>query len=230
MTNLNEYDSTLSEIRAQIGKLVLATVNPFKAVELSAAAWLKILADLFPKVDDARWAASGAARDFYDAERLEKVGERRDTYLSTYDPDDFQAAMEDYRADISKKYEPEEEKRWVNTVSGMAGGVIREVDNGARLTLAEATIADDAAGFARIDPQPPSCAFCTMLISRGPAYTAEEFQKNTFAYHPFDTCILVPVFDEDDWPGKDQYEEAERLYREAAKKDGDTLKNLRDMV
>lgn len=72
-------------------------------------------------------------------------------------------------------------------------------------------------GWARIDPVPPTCPFCTVLISIGPSRT--DPQKAHF--HAGDTCEVQLVRkDQKDYPGADQVAEAKAKYEKAVKANG----------
>ena len=72
-------------------------------------------------------------------------------------------------------------------------------------------------GWARIDPQPPTCPFCTVLISIGPMRT--DPQKAHF--HAGDTCevVLVPKGVKD-YEGASQVKAAEDKYKQAVRLNG----------
>lgn len=72
-------------------------------------------------------------------------------------------------------------------------------------------------GWARIDPEPPTCPFCTVLISIGPMRT--DPQKAHF--HAGDTCevVLVPKGSKD-YEGADQVKAAEAQYKQAVRLNG----------
>lgn len=73
-------------------------------------------------------------------------------------------------------------------------------------------------GWARIDPVPPTCPFCTVLISIGPKRT----DPTKAHFHKGDTCevILVPKGD-NDYEGADQVKAAEAKYKQAVRLNGD---------
>jgi len=75
-------------------------------------------------------------------------------------------------------------------------------------------------GWARVDPEPPTCPFCMVLISMGPTRT--DPQKAHF--HAGDTCEVQLVRKgEKDYPGADQVAEARAKYEKAVKaNDGKT--------
>lgn len=72
-------------------------------------------------------------------------------------------------------------------------------------------------GWARIDPEPPTCPFCMVLISIGP--TRSDPQKAHF--HAGDTCEVQLVRkDQKNYPGSDQVAAAKSRYEEAVKANG----------
>lgn len=72
-------------------------------------------------------------------------------------------------------------------------------------------------GWARIDPQPPTCPFCTVLISIGPKRT----DPTKAHFHKGDTCevVLVPK-GETDYEGAAQVKAAEEQYKQAVRLNG----------
>jgi hypothetical protein len=72
-------------------------------------------------------------------------------------------------------------------------------------------------GWARIDPEPPTCPFCTVLISIGPMHS--DPQKAHF--HAGDTCevVLVPKGAKD-YEGANQVKAAEEKYKQAVRLNG----------
>lgn len=92
-------------------------------------------------------------------------------------------------------------------------------------------------GWARVATGRETCAWCLMLISRGPVYLAadragldlddesavemiaagEDVSEFMDEWHPGCDCKVVPVFDLDNWPGRDAAKRAEELWAEATK-------------
>jgi hypothetical protein len=72
-------------------------------------------------------------------------------------------------------------------------------------------------GWARIDPEPPTCPFCTVLISIGPMRT----DPRKAHFHAGDTCevVLVPKGAKD-YEGADQVKAAEEKYKQAVRLNG----------
>jgi hypothetical protein len=72
-------------------------------------------------------------------------------------------------------------------------------------------------GWARMDPVPPTCPFCTVLISIGPTRT--DPQKAHF--HAGDTCEVVLVKKgRTDYEGADQVKAAGEKYKQAVRLNG----------
>jgi len=72
-------------------------------------------------------------------------------------------------------------------------------------------------GWARIDPEPPSCPFCTVLISIGP----KRSDPNQAHFHIGDTCeVQLVLKGQEDYPGAEQVAEAQAKYEKAVKANG----------
>lgn len=99
-------------------------------------------------------------------------------------------------------------------------------------------------GWARVEGGGESCGFCAMLISRGPVFSGtggfrnaglnarneldaisiwQQFDRTgddteilamMNQWHPNCDCRVVPVFDEDAWPGKQRYEYLAQLWED----------------
>ena len=70
--------------------------------------------------------------------------------------------------------------------------------------------------IARVDFEPPTCPFCTLLNSRGAVYLSAETAAQTL--HAGDTCELVFVSNSlADYPGKVHSEQALERYKAAVK-------------
>lgn len=76
---------------------------------------------------------------------------------------------------------------------------------------------DDRIGrIARVDFEPPTCPFCTLLNSRGPVYLSIGTAAQTL--HNGDTCELIFVArGSNEYPGSDHTKIAEARYKEAVK-------------
>lgn len=101
-------------------------------------------------------------------------------------------------------------------------------------------------GWARVLQGKYSCGFCIMLASRGPVYSSADAaqlvaaeagkksreggflsrrartelrKKNPRAFHEHCDCIVVPVFDPDNWPGRAEQQRLAKFYRETVEKE-----------
>ncbi|AKJ72279.1 hypothetical protein BH787_gp04 [Gordonia phage GMA4] len=120
--------------------------------------------------------------------------------------------------------------------------IIRHIEQAARDTIVAAVEAEeersgDPIGWARVLTGAESCGFCAMLASRGPIYKTEETaqrrgkNQEEGKYHDGCDCLIVPVFDiDDDWVGKDAWENLEQLWIESdGRKDFEKrIRELRD--
>lgn len=183
----------------------LVILRELPVAPLSPAAWLRVIAALFPLVLAGRRASVDLSRRYYASQS--PAGSAPDVPDTEYVPAMLSATLERFAR--SGLENPETAPR--AAVSG-AAAVGRHVDQAGREYVAKASSADDIR-YARYDPFGETCAFCRLLISRGPVYLSEA--SGAFQSHPQCTCVAVPVWDEDDWPGRDQYLEAERLYVES---------------
>lgn len=239
---------------AQILAFAILYFQSWQAEEQTDTQWRSIIDLIFPYVQAYRLASARAARSYYDRER--------DTYLftqaldldklsngtSTTDFERFPIFLANYKEEyLREALEPVREKfQRENTTDGAvktaAGIVGKQVLNGGRRTLIRAVEKDPVVqGWARVQGGNESCAFCWMLISRGPVYTSAENAginaDNTHAvelfrqhqefgfsdildelmtrWHENCDCRVVPVFDKaKDWPGKDDFLAAQKLWND----------------
>lgn len=101
-------------------------------------------------------------------------------------------------------------------------------------------------GWARVLRGKYSCGFCIMLASRGPVYSSADAakyvaapvgeksreggflsrkartelrKKNPRAFHEHCDCIVVPVFDPENWSGRAEQQRLAKFYRETVEKE-----------
>lgn len=92
------------------------------------------------------------------------------------------------------------------TLSRLMGSTSRLVAAGGRDTVEGSVAADrQSVGWARMIHSKRPCAFCLMLVSRGPVYKSSESatqKRSGGAYHDHCSCGAEPVFDKNaEWPG-----------------------------
>src|SRR5690606_20813096 len=179
---------------------IAAVGAPFQGVPMTRRDWISFLAIIYPFVEQARREIAIAARKFYDSERAKHVGPielplldsldligpdgrpihiedaigitgefwpRLDIDLAPYKPEWFEEAMD---AVVDEFVRPHDTQGPLAKVIGRA---IKEAENGGRRTTMWAVDDDpDIIGWARVEGNENvgSCAFCAMLISRGPVY------------------------------------------------------------
>src|SRR5699024_4357875 len=92
-------------------------------------------------------------------------------------------------------------------------------------------------GWARVATGAETCAWCLMLVSRGPVYheastagldlpdeeaieaigRGADLSEFMDRWHPNCDCKVVPVFDENDWPGREAWKAAEEKWIDASR-------------
>ncbi|GIG63635.1 hypothetical protein Lfu02_80070 [Longispora fulva] len=112
------------------------------------------------------------------------------------------------------------------------GAASRHVLDGGRDLVRETVKADRLAlGWARVSDGSP-CAFCAMLLSRGPVYKSAHgatVAEDGEAYHDGCACQVVPVYSLDDpWPGNGR--EYEKLWQDVAAGSRDPLNAFRQAL
>lgn len=222
-----QYVKEIQRISVALIVALLGLLKPFQHLAMGTAQWLRMLAWIFPTVLRARYESARVARMYYDSERSRKTEElaRHDLYLANYDPAWFRQAMEEVREDFSRENATQEALDRVISVA------VKEMENAGRSTIRRGTQSDPRAlGWARVEGGGESCGFCLMLISRGPVYKDQasaggdgwkrfdpQLAQFVTSWHPNCDCKVVPVFSRSNWPGKDKYEAAERLWIEITK-------------
>ena len=91
-----------------------------------------------------------------------------------------------------------------------AAAANRHIRQAGRDRILQSVGSDDRVqGWARMGTGLEKCAFCDLLISRGPVYRSLE--TASFTSHDNCDCIAVPVLNKRDWAGKDH---ADELYKQ----------------
>lgn len=247
------YDEYVQAMRRLVLVLIAALIeilNPLRRPALGPGAWVGLLSRMYSVVEQGRRESAELAREFYDAEKRRQVGgPRQDIYLANYDPEWFYEAMEPARRTFSRSDATEE------ALSHVIGIAVKEVENAGRTTIRQGAEANNTrerrVGWARVQGGQESCAFCLMLISRGPVYrsartaglnTDDQAAKQLIGsgddaaldelmtrWHPNCDCKVVPVFDQrKSWPGKDHWKFAEQVWINASgRNSAQKLKSIR---
>jgi hypothetical protein len=215
VNGLTDYEGSQRSIVRRVGGLVTAAVLPWVRVRdprpLPPGEIERVFRAVFPIIEEHAVMAGDSAREFYDSERERVLGEITPLFRHQVRPEWIAESLAEPLTGFA--LEPSS----VNAaVLGIAGA--DAVRDEARAT-ARRMVSDDPAalGYARVESGGSSCAFCTILISRGPAYKTAESAGLANVFHANDDCRVVPVFDRNDWAGKADYEQAGRDYIAASK-------------
>lgn len=243
--NPEEYAAAQAAIAASISAYVQRVASLFAASVLNAAEWLSLLQYLFPEVQKKYTESAQLGRAFYDSQRSshQPALDRNDSLLSDVKFQWFVENTQPARKDMSKANSSKAD------IEKLAMTVVREVEMAGRRQIIGAVKNDPGPqrvkGWARVATGKETCAWCLMLISRGPKYygpdsaglhinsgdavdifnesagdlakfraaTSEEMEQ----WHVGCDCLVVPVFDLKDWPGRDAQIAAEKLWIQHSK-------------
>lgn len=233
---LAEYSRLQRSITARAVQLILQLLFPYRGIPLTQTSWRFIVRGMFPIVDSARRESAVLMRQYYDSQRLEHVGD-----------DDYNIDLPSYElAWLEESLQPIfREARVIEftdeKVVETALRVAKEVENGGRRTALNAVRGETRrVGFARVATGRETCAFCLMLVSRGPVFKSElkagakhegaaeiletrndfsdeELDDLMTRWHPGCDCKVVPVFDENNWQGRDDFIRMENIWKEYTK-------------
>lgn len=241
--DFDEYAERQRGIVERTLGFVLRRLRPFLGLRVRPAEWGAILEDIFPEVSEARYESASLAREYYDDVRERNDLPPNDIVLASYDLSWFKESMEPARTKFSKPDATETD------LTEVASRVAKEVENGGRKTMirgvqnepTEEPAADvqqvedpdqdmpegKVRRWARVPTGRETCAFCYMLVSRGPVYLSardaglevtdteaaqlyhkgdqESLNALMTRWHPNCDCKVVPVYDFDNWEGRDTY-------------------------
>lgn len=232
---LAEYSRAQRSITARAVQLILNLLLPYRGIPLTQTSWRFIVRGMFPIVDEARRESALLMREFYDFQRREHLGnDDYDIDLPSYELAWLEEAM----------YPVFREARVIEfddgKMSETALRVAKEVENGGRRTALNAVRGEKRrVGFARVATGRETCAFCLMLVSRGPVFKSElkagakhegaaeimeekltnnqeiddeELDQLMTRWHPGCDCKVVPVFDVNNWVGYDDWKRMEQIW------------------
>jgi hypothetical protein len=232
-----EYAAQQAVISAATANYVLQFAKFFVRPALAIADWLNLLQLLFPQVQQKREEAAALAREFYDSQRALHHPElpRNDRLVEHYEFQWFVENMEPTRKRLSQEDSPQD------AVGALALRAVREVENGGRRQIIHAVENEPEPkvlrGWARVATGRETCAWCLMLISRGPVYlgadtagldlddtsarsmiaAGEDVSEFMEEWHDGCDCKVVPVFKREDWPGQEAADRALELWIEATR-------------
>uniref|UniRef100_A0AAU8GQ43 Capsid maturation protease n=1 Tax=Mycobacterium phage QTRlifeCrisis TaxID=3136627 RepID=A0AAU8GQ43_9VIRU len=241
--NPEEYAAAQLLISAAVVRHVRNVAGFFAQPALTMFDWLRRLDLLFPEIQRRRTEASVLARRFYDSQRAQHhpdlprndrplEGTTFEKFVENMDPARERMQQADTRGDA---------------LTHLTLRAVREVENAGRQQIIHAVENDPEPrvlrGWARVATGRETCAWCLMLISRGPTYVRAEtagldldtehalelFENNDqetyFAdiggeikqWHTGCDCKVIPVFRNEDWFGKEAADRALDLWGDATK-------------
>ncbi len=237
--DLNTYARRKQSILNRMLAALLYVFQSFIRGYMSAREWNDMMTVTYRVMKPYRDEGTQLAREFYDSNRAAQLPDkdRHDIFTDDFYPERWyrEAMMPVYQA-TQQGASPEV------AVEEAVARVTKVYEDAQRRTLIQG-VRDDVGqpirGFARFDPRPPTCAFCTMMISRGPVYhegnagfpfdterlerlilddKPDEINELMNKWHPKCTCIVVPVYKYDNYPTQEQEKEAFEIYKKARKK------------
>ncbi|AXQ61855.1 capsid maturation protease [Mycobacterium phage Jorgensen] len=241
--NPEEYAAAQLLISAAVVRHVRNVAGFFAQPALTMFDWLRLLDLLFPEIQRRRTEASVLARRFYDSQRAQHHPDlpRNDRPLEGTTFEKFVENMDPARERMQQA-----ETRG-DALTHLTLRAVREVENAGRQQIIHAVENDPEPrvlrGWARVATGRETCAWCLMLISRGPTYVRAEtagldldtehalelFENKDletyFAdisgeikqWHPGCDCKVIPVFRNEGWFGKEAADRALDLWGEATK-------------
>jgi hypothetical protein len=233
---LQEYAEAQAEISAEFVSQALVLVATFQRSRMTESDWLFLLELLFPLVRLFHQRSAELGRTFYDDQREQFDPDlpRNDAFLGEYLLEWFIYDMEPAKEEFMELDASDD---------ALADVILRStksVDNGGRKQIINMADIDPlTVRYARIATGRETCEFCLTLVSRGPVYRSaksaglnlddtsavELFQQNNMPamaemmrkFHPGCDCLVVPVFDRNNWPGRSAFLKAEDLWKKYSK-------------
>jgi hypothetical protein len=166
--DLEEYVEAQRSIVESVVAFLLRVLFQFRVTGLTRKEWPSILVAVYPTVDEGRRQSALLAREFYDSQRSSHHPDEPDhpVDLAPYTPDWFEESMRPARDALTRPGADFDAGQ-----TRMALAVAKEIENAGRRTILRAIPNDRLVkGWARVATGRETCAFCLMLISRGPVY------------------------------------------------------------
>lgn len=233
--NPEEYAAQQALISAATARYVLQFAKFFARPALALTQWLGLLQLLFPQIQQGREQSAALARAFYDSQRELNHPNlpRNDRPLEEYKFEWFVKNMDPARKRMSQMDSPED------AITHLAMRSVREVENAGRKQIVHAVENDPQPriikGWARVATGRETCAWCLMLVSRGPVYlgadtagldlddtsaqsmiaAGEDVSEFMEQWHTGCDCKVVPVFKTENWPGQEAADSALKLWTDA---------------
>lgn len=213
----NDVYEAQQRLTRQLILAIAPLLAPFLGVRKTSLLGRAIAAAIFPTLRNGRKASSRLARQVYVAQKAAWNRDRApiaEPEIRDYELELFvKAVVRDLEISGSSTVVSEDLERIANSADLHVRNAYRNT------SLAYVHNDNDIRGWARIDPVPPTCEFCRLLISRGPVYKSEQSAGGRHKYHKGCTCVPQIVFrgQENDWPGREMFLAERSRYRSATK-------------
>ena len=203
--NSEKFLRARNSLYANLVRNAIRALNPFLGREVTPDLITSVLGATKPLVDRARGLASSLA--YQDYKDLVKTDPVPNLALNRFTDQLWTSTLEKLTEEAAHLSVS------VSEEIGMSADYwARDAEFGTRMHLAKADSRIDR--VARVDPEPPSCPFCTLLNSRGAVYLSKETAGRTL--HKGDECILVLVLQgQTSWAFKENGEAALKEYNTA---------------
>lgn len=237
-----EYALQQAAITAAVVQFVKRLASLFTGPALSTEEWVSVLSMVYSEVQRGRSESAELGRRFYDEQRkLYHPNEtRNDTPLEGSTFQTFVVDMDPVRKAMVQEQSPAE------AVDALALRVARSVENAGRKQIIRCVETDKTGvlrGWTRVATGRETCAWCLMLISRGPTYLGsdtaglgltdtealaryrESSDLDTFfesieghmkEWHTGCDCKVIPVFKRKKWFGEANAESALQAWMKAS--------------
>lgn len=216
----DEYRSQLLEVSTSFVAAILSWLRLLPPTP-SDRQWADFVDLVYREIMAARLRAFVISRDYYAELRPESDVPMPELFERRYPRNVLDAALSEA---VRARLDGDEDEIDRDMIESEASAVLeRHALGSGRDAILDAVNNDPIAiGYARVPSGAETCAFCLMLVSRGAVYKTRDgalFRDGTSEpYHNRCDCVVVPVFNEDDWPGRESYLEAEALYKRARRK------------
>lgn len=207
--NPRAYDRARKSLYARMVKAVIRVTRPSMGSRVTPDLITQLVSQTKPIVDTAR----GMARDLAYRDYRDFVDRSADL-VPPLELNRFTDEL--WRSSIEKRTEEMAtlSAGAVEEIALAADYWARDAEWGQRADVAKKD--PEIYKVARVDPEPPSCPFCTLLNSRGPVYVSMESGSRTL--HTGDQCMLVWVRKgQTDYPYKRSTDIALEAYKRAVK-------------
>lgn len=240
--DFREASARQQGIVASLVRLITELFRPFKLPELTDDDWASLMRATYPHVAEARRQSAELAREFYDSQRYDAFGETRNTYLANYEFEWFAEAMEPARGVIVDPDAPDAAVAQValtaakEVENGWRRTMIRAVQsdpNPRRVRWARVATGRETCEFcltmisrgavylsaksAGLNADETKARELFRLAEQnqgeGSQLAAEEMDALMTRWHVGCDCRVVPVFDEKNWPGREEFLRAQEVWK-----------------